>query len=222
MATRTLLTLRTNAKERANLENSSFVSDAEWNRYINYSVSELRDILISKAGDDYFATSQTIALNNTTDTYSLPADFYKVLWSEILGFDGYYYKMKRFEISEQNNNANMVYLAIPEIRYRLRNDSIVFNPVSALGGRTVRLWYVPLAPELSADSDTLSGYNGWDEFIVLKSARKALVKEEQDTSELDTEILLLMQRIESMSENRDQAQPMRIQDNQRHWEDQWP
>jgi hypothetical protein len=221
MATRTLLTLRDHAKERANLENSSFVSDTEWNRYINYSISELRDFLISKAGDDYFATSEDISLSNVSETYPLPVDFYKALSVELLGDDGYFYKMKRFEVSEQNQNANVIAFAIPDIRYRLRNNSILFNPKSALGGRTARLWYVPLAAELSADADSLSGYNGWDEFIVLKSARKALVKEEQDTTQVDTELLVLMQRIEAMAENRDQAQPMRIQDTERRQVGPW-
>lgn len=224
MASRTLLALRDRCKQRANMENSSFVSNAEWNSYINYSISELRDALASKVGDDYFATSETISLNNTTDVYALPALFYKVLWVEILANDGYYYKMSRFEISEMNANANVVSFAVPEIRYRLRGDNIWLNPQSALGGRTIRVWYVPLLTELSADGDTVNGFNGWDEFIVLKSARKALVKEEGNVADIDGELFLLNQRIEAMAENRDQAQPMRIQDSERsrEWCNLWP
>lgn len=215
MATRTLLSLRDRCKQRSNMENSSFVSDAEWNDYINYSISELRDIIISKVGDDYFATSQSISLTNSTDVYALPADFYKILWAEMLADDGYYYKMKRFEISEMNQNANVIAFAIPDVRYRLRGDNIWFNPLSAIGGRTVKIWYVPLLTELSADGDTLVGFNGWDEYIVLRAAIIALEKEEQDTSSLSMRLEQLRLRIEAMAENRDQAQPMRIQDSSR-------
>jgi hypothetical protein len=215
MASRTLLSLRDRAKQRANMENSTFVSDSEWNNYLNYSISELRDIITSKVGDDYFATSTSISLLSSTDTYSLPEDFYKVLWVEILADDGYYYKMKRFEISELNANANVVAFAVPDIRYRIRANDIWFNPQGALGGRTVRLWYVPLAAELSNDSDELVGYNGWDEYPVLRSAIMALEKEEQDTSSLSIRLEQLRLRIEAMAENRDQAQPMRIQDTER-------
>lgn len=224
MASRTLLALRDRCKQRANMENSTFVTDTEWNSYINYSISELRDTLASKVGDDYFATSETIALNNTTDTYSLPATFYKVLWVEILANDGYYYKMSRFEVSEMNANANIVSFAVPEIKYRLRGDSIWLNPQSALGGRTIKVWYVPLLTELSADGDTVNGFNGWDEFIILKSARKALIKEEQNVVDVDNELAVLYQRIEAMAENRDQGQPMRIQDSERarEWYNLWP
>lgn len=223
MATRTLASLRSRCKQRSNMENSSFVSDTEWNDYINYSISELRDMIISKAGDDYFATSANFPLDNQNETYSLPTDFYKILWCELLGNDGYYYKMKRFEISEMNSNANAAFLAqLPEIRYRLREDKLWLNPLSALGGRTVRLWYVPLAPELSLDGDTLQGFNGWDEYIVLRAAIIALEKEESDTSALSMRLEQLRLRVEAMSGNRDQAQPMRIQDNERLGDWEWP
>lgn len=223
MASRTLLSLRDRCKQRSNMENSSFVSDTEWNDYINYSISELRDMIIAKAGDDYFATSEDYSLDSQNETYDLPTDFYKILWCEFKGADGYYYKMKRFEISEMNSNANYAYLCnLPEILYRLREDKLWFNPLSALGGRLVRLWYVPLAPELSADGDTLQGFNGWDEYIVLRSAIIALEKEESDTSALSMRLEQLRLRIEAMSGNRDQAQPMRIQDNDRLGEWEWP
>jgi hypothetical protein len=224
MASRTLLALRDRCKQRANMENSSFVTDSEWNSYINYSITELRDTIASKVGDDYFATSQSISLSDASETYALPADFYKLLWAEILSNDGYYYKLSRFEISEMNSSAHVASFAVPQIKYRLRENNIWFNPLSALGGRTARIWYVPLLTELSSDSDTVNGFNGWDEFIILKSARKALVKEEQDVSEIDGELIGLYQRIEAMAENRDQAQPMRIQDSERasEWYNLWP
>lgn len=215
MASRTLLSLRDRAKRRSNMENSGFVSDTEWNDYINYSISELRDILISKVGDDYFATSQSYSLTANDDTYALPADFYKILWVEMLSDDGYYYKLNRFEVSEKNNGSAEFIGYRPDVRYRLRNNDLVFSPTQDIGGRTVKLWYVPLATELSADADTLDGYNGWDEYVVLRSAVIALEKEEQDTSALSLRLEQLRQRMESMSANRDQAQPMRIYDNER-------
>lgn len=215
MATRTLASLRDRARKRANMENSGFVTDAEFNEYINYSISELRDIMISKVGEDYFATSSTVSLTSLTDTYALPADFYKLLWAEMLGEDGHYYKLNRFEISEKNNGGAEFLGYRPDIRYRLRNTDITFSPTKDIGGKTVQLWYVPTTQELSADIDTLDGYNGWDEYIVLRSAIIALEKEEQDTSQLSLRLEQLRLRLETMTPNRDQAQPMRIQDNER-------
>lgn len=222
MASRTLAQLRTRAKERANMENSSFLATSEWNENINYAIAELRDIMISKVGDDYFATSQTYTLVSTTDTYALPADFYKVLWCEVLADDGYYYKMKRFERSEKNMGANpLVTIYSPDIRYRLLGSNLQVTPITRIGGRTIKLWYVPLPIELSSDSDTLDGMNGWDEYIVLRAAVMALEKEEQDTSALSVRLEQMRQRLESMTDNRDQSNPMRIYDNEKYSDGRW-
>lgn len=214
MATRTLLQLRNRAKKRASLENSTFVDDSEWNEYLNYAISELRDIIISKVGDDYFATPESYTLVTGTEAYALPDDFYKVLWVEFLCDDGNYRKMKRYEISEQLIGTGISTLFIPEVRYRVIGNNLCFSPNAQIGGRTARLWYVPLLAELSADSDELVGFNGWDEYPVLKSAIMALEKQEQDTSALSMRLEQLRVRIEAMSENRDQSQPMRVYDSQ--------
>ena len=178
----TLLELRDRSKQRSNMENSEFVSNTEWNSYINYSISELRDILISKVGNDYFASSASINLLPNQDSYFLPLDFYKLLWAEVLGNDGYYYKMKRFEVTEKNYGRSPLNYFITDLKYRLRNGSIVFNNQKQTTASTVRVWYTPVIQDLVSDSDLLDGFNGWDEFVILKSARKALVKEESSTA----------------------------------------
>lgn len=213
----TLLQLRDRSKQRANMENSEFVSDSEWNSYINYSISELRDILISKVGNDYFASSTSISLLANQDTYALPSDFYKLLWAEILGNDGYYYKMKRFEVTERNYGRSPLNYYITDLKYRLRNDSIVFNNQNYSTANTVRVWYTPVFTALSLDADVLNGFNGWDEFVILKSARKALVKEETPTGELDQELAVMYARLETMGDNRDQGEPMRVYDNEKRY-----
>jgi hypothetical protein len=196
------------------MENSEFVSDLEWNSYINYSISELRDILISKVGNDYFASSASISLLPNQDTYFLPLDFYKLLWAEVLGNDGYYYKIKRFEVTEKNHGRSPLNYFITDLKYRLRNGSIVFNTQKQTTASSVRVWYTPVLQELVSDGDTLDGFNGWDEFVVLKAARKALVKEETSTNELDQELAVMYARLESMGDNRDQGEPMRIYNNE--------
>ena len=224
MSTITLLSLRDRAKQRANMENSGFVTDTEWNSYINYAISTLRDLIISKAGNDYFASSQTTTLTANQDSYALPVDFYKALWFEMLGDDGYYYKMRRFEVTERNYGRSPLNYFIPDIRYRLLGSNFIITPATLSGGRTIKLWYVPLITPLVSDPDTLDGYNGWDEYVVLMAARKALVKEEQDVSQVDTELAFINQRLEAMADNRDQGEPMRIYDNEQRYYDgtQWP
>lgn len=217
MASISLLNLRTATRERANMENSTFVSDSEINRYINQSIKELYDILVSKNGNDYFAEEETYTLVAGQDAYDLPDLFYKILWVEIKGDDGYYYKLRRFMQTEMNSGATPINYYIPDIRYRLRKDKIVFTPSNLTGGREIRLWYIPTHKDLSADGDTFDGINGFDEYVIVRSAIKCLVKEEQDVSELMAELDFIKTRVEGMSDNRDQGAPERIYDSQRDY-----
>lgn len=211
----TLGELRLASKQRANLENSSFVTDSEWLTYINFSISELKDILISKFGEDYYLTKYNFTLLPNTSEYDLPLDFYKL--SVMLYKSGnLQYKMKRFIIEELNSyNGYILNSTIPEVRYRLSGDKVEFTPQVNNGGQQVTLCYIPIPPKLVSDSDELQGFNGWEELVVLLSARKALVKEEQSVSELDADILLMKRRIEAMADNRDASEPMRIADTER-------
>lgn len=215
MSTITLANLRTRARDRANMENSGFVSDSIFNTYINYAISNLRDIVASKVGEDYFATSSSSTLTTGQETVALPTDFYKLLWVEIQVDGTNYQKINRFEVSELPATPLGITFPWIALKYRLRADNLWITPSPWAAGKTLRMWYVPLATDLSADSDTLNGYNGWDEYVVLMAARKALVKEEQDVSDIDRELLVMNERIEAMSPNRDQAQPMRVYDNER-------
>ncbi len=215
MAAVTLANLRTRVRNRANMENSQFVTDTELNIYINQAIADLRDKMISKAGEDYFAETESYSLQANREAYDLPSDFYKILYVEVQGDDNYFYQMRRFEISERNFGASPINYYIPDIRYRLRADSIIFTPQNLVGGRTVRMTYVPIPTELINDSDTLEGYNGWETYVIVYAARIALVKEESDTSQLDAELMRLDQRMEAMADNRDQSMPSRIIDNSR-------
>ena len=58
MATFTESDLRTRARRRADMENSTFVSDAEIQDYLNSSISELHDFMV-KSYEDYFVSEQT-------------------------------------------------------------------------------------------------------------------------------------------------------------------
>jgi hypothetical protein len=71
--------LRTLVRQRADQENSQFVTDEELRQYINRGYAELYDLLVTNAtSEDYFLNSSTVTLVSGTQTYDLPADFYKL------------------------------------------------------------------------------------------------------------------------------------------------
>ncbi len=210
----TLLSLRTQAKQRADMVNSSFVSDSEWNSYINASATELYDILVS-AYADYYVSTGSLSILNGTDTYSLPTDFYKLLGVDlVIDANGNAVTLKPYNLQQRNaflftptwNTVGLAYL-----RYHMQGQSIKFVPMPTTA-QTVRILYVPALATLSGDSDTLDGVDGWEEFIVIDSAIKAKQKQEDDVGTLQGQKGAIIRRITEMAANRDAGSPEVVRD----------
>jgi hypothetical protein len=212
----TLAQLRTAAKQRADMVNSDFVSDAEWNSYINQSAYALYDLLIQKYDNDYFCEDYEFETDGTAYLFDLPEDFYKLLGVDLqLGnTDDSWITLHKFERAERNNysvpNFQNFY-GITNLRYRLRANGLWLTPTPQ-SGQTIRILYIPRLTELASDSSELDGINGWNEWVIVDAAIKALVKEESDTSALERDKASITARIESAAENRDASQPQRVAD----------
>jgi hypothetical protein len=89
-------------------------------------------------------------------------------------------------------------------------NAIEFIPTPS-ANQAIRLWYIPRLKELLADTDTSNtGISGWLRYVIVRSAKYALDKEESDTTKLDQELLFLKGRIEETAANRDVGQPDKI------------
>jgi hypothetical protein len=76
---------------------------------------------------------------------------------------------------------------------------------TTLSNITIRAW---------KDSTQIDGISGWEEYVVLDAALKAMGKEESDVSLLANQKLAMRQRLVDMAENRDAANPARVGDTQ--------
>lgn len=217
MATVTLLQLRTQAKQRADMERSNFVATTEWDSYINASLAELHDIMIAAYGEDYYVSSSSFATVQAQASYNLPSDFYKLRGVDVQ-INGVspedYCTIQKFNFNERNRfniNGFWNYAGMPFIRYRLLGSQISFSPVPDRA-TNVRLWYHPMVVKLVADTDNFNDINGWSEYVIVDAAIKALNKEESDVSILLAQKEALRQRIISMSQNRDAGTPESVSD----------
>ena len=86
---------------------------------------------------------------------------------------------------------------------------IRFNP---LGSGYVLVWYIPSPPSLDADTDVLVGFHGYEEYVSLYAAIRALRKEESDISWLTADLEAMKTRIRNMGSYRDMGHPSRAQD----------
>lgn len=201
-----LSVLRSRVRQRADMENSAFVSDSELDQYINSSAQELYDIFV-QADEDYntLYTDLTISSGNTV---SLPSTFYKLRGVD-RKYGDLYIPIRRMQFRDRGRRSwnNRQY----SVRYKLIAKTLHIYPEEHAVG-TYRLWYVPEFTELVAITDTLDGMNGFEEYVVVDAAIKCLVKEESSTRELDKAKQALLGRIASMAEERDYAEPKMIAD----------
>lgn len=214
----TLAEIRTQARQRADMVASQFVTDAELNGWINSSVAELYDLLVQKYGDDYFVELYTFTTAGNVDRYALPADFYKLLGVDLFqtgsSADQGAITLRPFTFAERNrySTANsQTWLGLTNLRYRLSGSTLWLTPTPQ-GEQTLRLWYVPRVVPLVNDSDVADGVSGWLEYVVVDVAIKMLQKEESDVSILLAQKGALIQRIESAAENRDAGNPATVAD----------
>jgi hypothetical protein len=192
----TLAQLRTRAQYESDNVNAGFVSSAEWTTYINASYEELYGLLVQAWGSDYYvATPYTFDTDGTNNLFALPSDFFKLLGVDLqVQASNLWVTLKPFAMAERN-------------RFGLINSPV------PMAGQTIRLWYVPTITALSGDSDsTVAILNGWEEYIVIDAAMKALAKEESDVSVLALRKAAILKRIEMEAEQRDAGMPAHIVD----------
>lgn len=236
--TMTLAQLRTAVRQRADMVNSTFVTDAELTSYVNQSYFELYDILIQKYGDNYYVadpaqfstdgSSQQFALPDGVSTsftngrtgatgYAAPA-VYKLLGCDMaLGPStgaGSFVTVHPFNMSDRNRYAVpnfQNFYGATNLRYRLNGGYLWLTPTPA-AGQVIQLWYAPRLTQLSGDSDTVDGVSGWTEYIIVDAAIKCMAKEESDVSVLAMQKQGLIARIEAAGENRDAGSPATVSD----------
>ena len=272
-----LTELRTLARQRADQENSQFVTDTEITRYLNNSWGELYNLIIENFNDDYYTTSNTFSLTSGTDTYDLPSDFYKSRGVDLVVTSTESVPLRRYNWAQWTRNSVTVYAR--DYRYRIQKGSIVFTP-SPSSNDSIKLWYIPSPKRLLSKTttaitrgsttmwttgshefvvgDTITGqnflattynvdqtvtavgtntvttdldstgladptsygtiesrfdfYTGWDEYIIIDSAIKMLLKEEADVTALLLQKNQLTERIITESQNRDAGEPQVVTD----------
>lgn len=206
-----LSTLRTRARQRSDMENSTFVSDSEFNNYINAAAAELYDMLVSAYGPEYWMKTATIPQTSGTSEYDLPTDFYKLLGVDAdESSNGVAYSLLPFQFEQRNmyQEPNLMGGLI-RARYRIKGAATP-DGVSKLeilpnntGIANINVHYIPLFSDMVADSDSVNGFNGWEEYIVLRAAFKALVKEESSTTQVERELENMEKRLEHIRTSRD-------------------
>jgi hypothetical protein len=212
MATFTESDLRTRARRRADMENSTFVSDAEIQDYLNSSISELHDFMV-KSYEDYFVSEQTYNAPIATGGANLPDDFYKALGVDY-NSGGITSTLRAYSFTERNI-YNTPYAAIDRLAepmYKVEGSKIKLIPTNSQSG-TITLYYVPLPTQFSSTVTEIETIiPGYEEYVVVATAIRMLMKEESDTRQLELEKNQLASRIIRALSPRDTSGSFAIRD----------
>lgn len=148
-------TIRTRCKRRADQENASFISDAEWNAIISevYGVNVYG--VVCDAGSRYFETTQSITATGAT-SYTEPSDLRDDLALDYVYTDGRRRALTRLRLTETNAYAGLTGDAFA---FSHVDDQIYLHPNPSSGSYQFR--YVPQATDLSnyADDDLVDVVN---------------------------------------------------------------
>ena len=211
----TLLQLKTQSRERADMENSDFISDSELTSYINSSYAELYDLLVSRY-EDYFTTETTQTVASGASSFTLPTDFYKLRGLDLAldNSSNNYTPVPRFNWNNRNANVSRLLSGQFNVSYRIVGGNMELVPTDSASG-DYRIYYVPIYTPLVADTDTAVtavSNQSWHEYVIVDVAIKMLSKEESSTTHLEREKMALIDRIESAARNRDANQPETVSD----------
>ena len=207
---------------------------------INQSAQELYGLLVQKFGEDYFLAPLQVFQTSGQQFYPLPngSNFLNIngipnpagtpapACFKVYGMDLNSYgaqlsnatgwvSMSRFNIVDRNKYnlmlgaaSNNVAGQYAQFQYREMGTNIEVLPINS--GQYLRLWYVPISPQMLLDTDMLPfSYSGWHEYIVVDAAAKALSKQQftDQAQDLMGKKMALLERIESEAANRDVGQP---------------
>jgi len=219
MATFTESDLRTRARRRADMVNSTFVTDEEIRDYLNSSISELHDFMV-KSYEDYFVSTKTYTAPLAAAGENLPTssdgggEFYKALGVDYES-GGITSTLRAYSFSERNvyNTPYAVIDRLAEPMYKVEGTKIKLIPNNSTSG-TITLFYVPVATQFDGSGVTsiTNVIPGYDEYVVVATAIRMLMKEESDISALERERQQLASRIIRAISPRDVSGSFAIRD----------
>lgn len=201
----TLAQLATKVRQRADIENSTFVSDTELYGYISASYAVLYERLVL-SGLAYFESTETVSAVAGTSSYALHATHMSTVGVDYQRASGKFEPVRRLMPRERDYFPEPSPVAAA---YRIVGTNLVLYPTPSIAA-TYRHIYIPAPADLTSAATSVDGVSGWEEFIVNDAARKCLLKEESDTSALEREIARDLDRIEEARLNRYAADGPRV------------
>lgn len=205
----TLATLRTRARERADMPVAGFIADSATgiDAFINEGVQRLHEKLVEAYASDY-VEKQSAFTTTGADSVTLPADFYKLLGVDLNSSDGTVVTLTPFPRGMRNVYKNSKSDGLGyRTRFKLSGASTLRLLPAPNAGMTGVIWYNPIATVLTLTTDTVDFPNGWERYVVLYTAIQMKMKQESSVVELQNELLKMELELKELADRRDLSAP---------------
>lgn len=202
--TRTLLQLRTSLLIRGQYENSADITLTVANELINDALEESYNYIVQRWDDYYTKTSSAFTTTSGTDTYSLPTDFYELRKVEILASGVATDPQARWErlypVSIDDKHRRHT-LYGKKYKYWLSYAQVTLVPCPQ-AVETLRVLYLPSAPQLTLDTDTVQFDTPVEQKLVLHIAlRDAYQRQDLPTQEIEAKIVQLAGQLRTAADH---------------------
>lgn len=197
----TLTDLKTDIRNRTDMNDTDIITEVELTSYINSSITELYDLLVSKYGDDYYLSSSSITMASGAYQVTLPNNFLKIKGVDLVEGNKTT-ALNTFNFKNRNRKGLL--------QWRVMGNNLIFTDDEKAGSKSLVVWFVPSCVKLTMGADTFDGINGWEEYVIVDCMIKCYQKEEQDVSITFAQKQALISRIELAAANRNAAEPERI------------
>jgi len=185
--------------QAASDQHDNFVTRTQWLYWINYFNKELA-VMVAQLGYPYHQYDESIALTGALE-YTVVEEPLAILGFYFVEDDGRLRKLKIMNPVEKRRLGNQM-SGDPERVVVMRNTNndltIQFQPVPTSG--TVTMLAIEMPAELTI-SDSVKYPLGWEEYIVLKAARRALAKEETINPLIMSDIQEVVEHIKMSAAN---------------------
>ena len=198
----TVADLITAVRQRADMEDTQFVSDTEILGLLSQASGELYNKIV-QADEAYFVVPVTFTVS--AELYTPAVEFYKVVAIDYV-FNGRTKTMRKFNFADRNklksSNFSPWYSAY---KFCVQGKDIRFMPVPT--GITCTLYYIPYAPALTIGGTFDAPMDQWDEFVINSVAAVCVAKEQGDPSFWKRSADVSMAMMLSTIPNRVQSEP---------------
>lgn len=205
MATITLSAMRDIIYFRGSFENSLKFTPARVNVEINAAYAELYELL-ADSNEGIFDTTASASTVAAQDYVALPADFWRLRGVDIL-IAGKYRELRQIGIADRNRfqTASGRPEAYRTAAGSTRGRIVLYPTPNAV--ETLRFVYTPTFTPLSADGDTVEGYNDWSDYIIAATLLRLYQREERPLGEIQQELARVSARVIKGASQRRAAEP---------------